>query len=79
MDDKAAGRIEVLLEDLGDRFDGMVDGIEGIREEMKSLAKQADLVEVKDDVKVIKAVLTQTNDDVIDLDKRVSVLEAKAV
>lgn len=65
----------VLLEGINGKFDYLVDAMKGMREEMKDFAKQSDLEEVKQDVKTIKAVVTQTNKDLHSLDRRVTTLE----
>lgn len=68
---------DVLLEDISDKFDIVLDGIKGMREEMTGLARQKDLEEVKQEVKTIKHVLTDTNEQLADHKKRITHLEAK--
>ena len=70
------GYTDALLEDVNDKFDILVDGFKGVREEIKTLAKQSDLDEVKSDVKAIKTAVTTTNHDLNDLKTRVDILEA---
>jgi len=68
----------VLLEILEDKFDAVLDGIKGIREVVDNQPTRSEFNDLKDDVGTIKAVLLQTNEDVVDLGKRVTVLETKA-
>ena len=65
----------VLLEDLNDKFDVLIDGIKGIREKVDDLPTRSEFNELKDDVKTIKSVVIETNKDLHNLDKRVTVLE----
>ena len=59
-----------LLEDINDKFTGVIDGIAGIHQQISILpAMQADLEEVKIDVKAIKAV-------VMNHESRITKLEA---
>jgi wobble nucleotide-excising tRNase len=67
----------VLLDDMNGKFDILLDGMKSMHDEMKTLAKQTDLEVVKQDVKAIKLVLTDTNKQVQDHEHRVSRLEAK--
>jgi polyhydroxyalkanoate synthesis regulator phasin len=69
---------DVLLEDMNGKFDLLLDIMKGMQEEMRTFAKQADLKEVKQDVKVIKAAVTETNKDVHNLQVRVAHLESRA-
>ncbi|HLA48975.1 MAG TPA: hypothetical protein VJY84_00320 [Candidatus Saccharimonadales bacterium] len=70
---------EVLLEDINDKFDALIDGYKAVRDEIKTLAKQEDLEDVKRDVKTIKKVVTATNEDLKNLDRRVTKLEKAVV
>ena len=65
----------VLLEDLNGKFDAVIDGIKGIREKVDDLPTRTEFNELKEDVKTIKAVVTQTNKNLSIIDKRVTVLE----
>jgi polyhydroxyalkanoate synthesis regulator phasin len=49
-----------------------------MKEEMSNFAKQPDLEEIKQDVKVIKHAVTETNKDVQGLNLRVAHLESRA-
>ncbi|MDO8591430.1 MAG: hypothetical protein Q7R60_00695 [bacterium] len=68
----------VLLEDINGKFDAILDSVKGIREQVNELPTRNEFDELKDDVKTIKAVVTQTNKDLDKLDSRVTVLEKVA-
>jgi len=59
----------IILEDMNGKFDILMEAIGGIRDEQKLTAKQADLEEVKQDVKLIKAVLAEHSDKLQEHDK----------
>jgi len=65
---------DVLLEGINGKFDRLLEVIIQMRNDMKGMARQ-DLEEVKADVKVIKAVLTDTNVQVRDHETRITELE----
>ncbi len=67
----------VLLEDINGKFDQLIEVVSGMREEMKTLAKQTDLNDVKSDVKVIKAAVTDLSGNVLDLEGRTELLELR--
>lgn len=49
----------ILLEDMNSKMDGVVEAVGQIQDQIKVLpAMQSDLTEVKNDVKAIKAVVT---------------------
>ena len=60
----------VLLEEMNGKFDLLIEIVGGMKDEMKTLAKQTDLEEVKADVKVVKAA-------VIDQTRQLNVHEAR--
>lgn len=68
----------VLLEDINGKFDAILDSVKGIRGQVNELPTRNEFDELKDDVKTIKAVVTQTNKDLSKLDSRVTVLEQVA-
>lgn len=72
------GKDGLLIEDLDTKFDAVIELVGQMRNDMKGLAKQEDLEEVKADVKAIKAALTDTNIDLINHDKRITFLEQAA-
>jgi len=45
---------DVLLEDMDSKFNVILGAVGSIRDEMKTLAQQNDLEEVKNDVKIVK-------------------------
>ena len=65
----------VLLEEMNSKFDILIEVVGGMKDEMKTLAKQSDLDEVKADVKVIKAAVTDVSDQVARHEVRISDLE----
>jgi polyhydroxyalkanoate synthesis regulator phasin len=69
---------DVLLEDMNSKFDLLLDVMKSMKEEMSNFAKQPDLEEIKQDVKVIKHAVTETNKDVQGLNLRVAHLESRA-
>lgn len=66
----------VLLEDVEDKSDFLVDAIKGMQDHVKHMPViREDISELKQDVKVIKNVVKETNKDLRNLGKRVTVLE----
>lgn len=66
----------VLLEDVEDKVDFLVDAIKGMQENVKHIPGiREDISELKQDVKVIKGVVKETNKDLQNLRKRATVLE----
>lgn len=72
---KGIDYVATLLEDMNDKFDGVVEAVGQLQDTVKTLATKDELAEVKADVQIIKAVVTATNRDVANLDTRVTVLE----
>lgn len=68
---------DALLEDINDKFDIVLDGIKGMREEISGLARQKDLEEVKQDAKTIMMAITDANNQVSDHETHITHLEAK--
>jgi methyl-accepting chemotaxis protein len=59
----------VLLEDMNSKMDGVVEAVGQVQDQVKTLpTMQSDIEEIKTDVKAIKAVVT-------DQDRRVTELE----
>lgn len=67
---------DVLLEDMNAKFDVMMEAIVQLRSDMKEMTTKADFEEVKQDVKTIKAAVTDTNTQVQDHEHRITSLEA---
>lgn len=66
----------VLLEDMEDKMDFLVDAMKGMQTQVKHIPTiRYDVSELKRDVKVIKTAVKDTNNDLRNLDKRVTVLE----
>lgn len=55
---------DVLLEEMNGKFDRLIEVMAQMREEMKHFARQEDLEEVKADVKIIKAAVTDLSSQV---------------
>ena len=66
---------DVLLEDMNHKFDLLLEIVGQMRDEMKTLAKQTDLEEVKQDVKVVKAAVTDLSLQVHGHEKRFTKLK----
>lgn len=67
---------DLVLEDMNSKFDAVVELVSQIRDDVKTLAKQKDLEEVKQDVKVIRAAVIDLSSQVNDHEKRLTSLEA---
>jgi hypothetical protein len=68
----------VLLEEIRDQNRAVLELVGQMRGQMNGLATEDSLQEVADDVKTVKAVLTDTNKDLKELDGRVTLLEQAA-
>ena len=67
--------IAVVLDQIRDQNDAVLEAVGQMQEQMNTLATKDELQIVADDVKTIKAVLTDTNKDVASLDRRLTLLE----
>ena len=72
---KSDNYTDVLLEDVNDKFDRIMDAVSQMQDELKLKANQSDIDEIKADIKIIKAVLTDTNEQVQHHEKRITTLE----
>lgn len=70
--------IEILLEEMNSKFDFIVEVVVGMREEMKTLAKQEDLDALTKRVDVGLLAIKETNVVVSKHEKRISHLEQLA-
>ena len=68
--------IGILIEYLNSKFDAVIELVGQMRQDMKTLAKQEDLEEVKRDIKVIKAAVTDLSHQVDKHEKQLAQLEA---
>lgn len=66
---------QVLIEDLDSKFDAVIEMVGQMRDDVKSLAKQVDLEEIKSDVKVVKAAVTDISHTLHDHEARITNLE----
>lgn len=70
----------VLLEDMEDKIDFLVDAMKGMQDHVKHIpVMREDISELKQDVKIIKAAVKETNKDLSDLDNRVPILEKTSI
>ena len=68
---------DILLEHMDNRFDAVIEAVGQMQDQLKVLpAMQADLEEVKSNVKTIKAVVTDQSSQLNDHETRISVLES---
>src|SRR3990167_4397343 len=65
----------VLLEDVNGKFDVILDAVKGIRGKVDDLPTRNEFNELKGDVKIIKAVVTQNNLEINDHNRRITKLE----
>jgi len=65
----------ILLEDIRDQNKAILEAVGQMQDNVRTLATQAGLQEVADDVAIVKAAVTATNHDLITLDTRVTSLE----
>lgn len=72
---KTENYLSMILEEMRGNFYVVIEAVGQMQDQIKLLATKAELQVVADDVKTIKAVLTDTNKDVSDLKSRVSRLE----
>jgi hypothetical protein len=72
MNDKGIG---IVLEDMNGKMDVVLEAVGQMRDDMKMLAKQEDLEEVKADIKTVKAVITNHSIQLDDHEKRITRLE----
>lgn len=68
----------IMLEEISGQNKAVLEVVGQMRDKMDILATKDELQAVADDVKVIKSALTETNKDVADLDRRVTVLESSS-
>ena len=68
----------VLLEEIRGQNRAVLELVGQMQGQMNGLATKDSLQEVADDVKTIKAALADTNKDLRDLDRRVTLLEQAA-
>jgi hypothetical protein len=73
---KSDNYTDVLLEEVNDKFDRIIDVVSQLQDELKRKPDREEFDELKSDVKVIKAALTDTNDQIQGHEKRITVLES---
>lgn len=67
--------VTVMLEEIQDQNKAVLEAVGQMQGQMNTLATKTELQTVADDVKTIKAALTDTNKDLNTLDKRFTILE----
>lgn len=67
---------ELITEDIGTRIDALEENMGAIIERKVRPIVQEELVEAREDIKLIKAAVTDTNKDLHKLERRVARLEA---
>lgn len=68
--------LSAVLEEVRDQNKAVLENVGMMQNDMKLLAKQADLEEVKNDVKTIKHALRDTNNQIHGHEKRITKLES---
>ncbi len=69
---------DLVLEEIRSQNVAVLESVKQIQDAFQTLATKDEVAEVKADVKAIRAAITYTNKDLIDLDQRVTVLEQAA-
>jgi peptidoglycan hydrolase CwlO-like protein len=70
----------MLLEDMNSKFDFLIEAVGQMRDEIKSLpAVDANVQEIKADIKIVKAAVVDTSSQVQQQDKRITRLESKII
>jgi len=73
-------RTEVLLEDTNSKLDALVEVVRDMRDYMQAhLATKEELGEVKADIKIVKAAVTDLSHQVNDHENRLNVVEARVL
>jgi len=70
--------VAVVLEQIRDQNKVVLEAVGQMQGQMNTLATKAELQAVADDVKTIKVAVADTNKDLNNLDRRVTVLEQAA-
>lgn len=65
----------VILEDINGKFDHIVEIVGALNEKIDKKADKSDLDEIKADIKIMKAALTETSHQVNDHEQRITTLE----
>lgn len=72
---KDEGYLGVILEDMNDKFDRIIEAVGQMQDELQKKPDREEFDELKADVKIIKAALTDTNARVHDHEVRIAKLE----
>lgn len=76
MSDSNDNYIGILLEEIRDQNKAVLEAVGDMRSELSKVPKRDEFDELKQDVKVIKAAVTDLSHQVNDQDQRISRLEA---
>lgn len=76
MSDTDINHLNVLLEEIRDQNKIMLEAVSGMRAELAQVPKREEFEELKQDVKVIKAAVTDLSRQVNDHERRISHLKA---
>lgn len=76
MNDTDMNRFSVLLEEIRDQNKTVLEAVNDMRAELAQMPKREDFDELKQDVKIIKAAVTDLSRQVNDHEHRISRLEA---
>lgn len=60
---------------MNSKFDAVLEAVSQIRDDIKGLARKDDLEEVKQDVKIIRAAVTDLSSQVTNHEQRITTLE----
>ena len=72
----SSDELKLITELFDNKFSVLLENLETIVENKVRTVVKDELNEVKQDIKIIKAAVTETNNDVRGLNQRVSILEA---
>jgi len=67
--------LEIILEDMNGKFDRLIEVTAQIQEELKTKASQESVDDIKADLKIVKAVVTEHSGQLHDHEARITRLE----
>lgn len=68
----------VLLEEMNGKFDQMIELLSMMRDDLQAKASTESVEEIKDDIKIIKAAVTENNTEITTQKRRINLLEKRA-
>jgi hypothetical protein len=69
--------VEVMFEDLSHKFDLLLEAFADMRRSLEDKASKSDVLEIKTELKIIRAAVTQTSKQVDNHEFRITTLEAR--